>query len=530
MKKLLLAVVLFFTASIVMPTYTKAANELIDGKPVNVSLSDDDYRSYSFILKNKNRIMIRVESEVPKLTFKLKEVNGTSVPVNPVYLNDGRKDNPQIVVYELDLNKGEYIIELHARYDSGGGKVNLTYSTGELEDMTERIPLAFNEQVEGFIVRNHAQDVYKIELEKDGYITIFLNGLLRKETSLQVLDYRDNPLLTKTLKSTVTMPAQFNERIALSKGTYYIKVYNRLNDVEMNTGNYTLETSYQPTSANDQSANNTFADATPILFGATTTGFLGRTDTTDYYSFIVPSKGDFTINLISRLPKSTTVALYNQYQNRIKTETRNTSETNPYTFNLKIENAEPGKYYINVTSPKGLIEGGEYSVTPLGFGITTFKDYDMSAYWTSAFAWGYHNGIIKGQSATKLLKPYQKVTEAQALAMMFRHMFGTQDSTKWQWYDSYYDVARAEGLPIRTMPNEPVRRGDIARMLAYLYTGTHFSERDAITWLYNNHITTGKNPNAPQDYANFAPNELMVRAHLVAFMHRADQNGLQPYK
>ena len=137
---------------------------------------------------------------------------------------------------------------------------------------------------------------------------------------------------------------------------------------------------------------------------------------------------------------------------------------------------------------------------------------------------------MQGQQSPRLLKPYQRVTEAQTLAMMFRHMFGTKDSTKWQWYDSYYDVARAEGLDINTTPNAPVRRGDVAKMLAYLYTGTHFAERDAIQWLYDNNITTGKNPNAPKDYSNFAPNELMVRAHLVSFMHRADQNGIYPYK
>lgn len=528
MKKAVI-VLLLLVLSVTLPTHTFAANELKDGRTVSISMGDDDYSNYTFNLKQPSRVKIRVESEVPKLTFKLKETNGATVPVNPVYLNDGRKNNPQIVLYELDLNKGEYLIELHARYDSGGGKVKLTYSTGELDDGAQRIPLAFNEQVEGFIVRNHAQDIYQIELEKDGFVNIFLNGLLRKETSLQLLDERDNPLLTKTLKSTTTMPAQFNERVALTKGTYYIKVYNRLNDVEMNTGKYTLQTSYQPSSTTNGS-NNTFADATPIYFGGQVKGMLGRNNTTDFYSFTVPTKGDFTVNLVSRLPKSTTLSVYNQYQNRIKTETRNSSETNPYVFNMKIENAEPGKYYINVTSPKFLVEGGEYSLTLLGYGISTFNDYDMNAYWTGAFAWSYSNGIVQGQQSPRLLKPYQRVTEAQTLAMMFRHMFGTQDSTKWQWYDSYYDVARAEGLDINTTPNAPVRRGDVAKMLAYLYTGTHFAERDAIQWLYDNNITTGKNPNAPKDYANFAPNELMVRAHLVSFMHRADQNGIYPYK
>lgn len=518
MKKVALLPLLLLL--LLLPTTAFASNVLVDGKAQQNYMYSDTTRSYTINLTKPERITIKLESEVSKLRVDFKEANGTDIAISPKYLSSGRKGNPQIQLYEFDLAAGQYIIDLTARYGSSNGYISVMYDTQKLQEPANAINLAFNEQRKGFLVQRSAGDTYKIKVPQDGHLNLLLNGLLRKETSYELLDANANILATGVKKSSTTSAAQFNERYSLSKGTYYIRVYNRLADNENNTGNYTIKTTFSSSPAVDKEPNNSFEEAETIYFGQNMTGFLGLTDTTDYFAISVKSAGKVSVNLTSKLPMSTTVTLFNDKQTRLMTKTHNTSETNPYTFNLTFE-AVPGTYYVNVSSPKQLAAGGEYTFTVLGQGITAFTDYKMGEYWTSPFAWATNENIIKGVG--NRLLPYQPVNEAQMLAMTFRYMFDARD-TNGNWYDGYYQLAVQEGIAVRNQPYATVRRGDAAKMLTYLYTGMHVSESSAIAWLYDNGITTA--PTASQ----FNPNTAMTRGHLVTFMYRAYANGLAPYR
>lgn len=527
MKKLV-SVLLLVVCAIVLPTQALAANVIKDGERVSGTLYEDDGgRSYTFDLQQAQRVNIKVESEVKKFVVTLRELRQGIVFKQT--LNQGREGNPEIQLFERDLPKGEYIIEVAAgRYDYEG-KFAVTYTTGAIDDGKEIIPLAIGEQIEGFIPWRSEGDLYRFTLQDAGFVNVILEGLLKEETTFDILDSEYKTLLTRSKRSSTTSPALFNERVALKPGEYYLQVRSRLSYLD-NTGAYKLTTGFERSKNNEIEPNDSFDQAQRVSFGQQITGYLGLNDVTDYFTFTVPANGRVDIALTSRLPQMTFARIYNAQNHRLVEEKRKGDATNPAVFEKLSLDLAPGKYYLNIETPKLIPEGGEYTFTILGFGITQFTDYVVDAYWVNPFVWGMENAIIQGDAKTNRLNPYQNITEAQWLAMLMRHALPgqAQDAPGHEWYRNYYTLAQQNGIAVRNTPYAPLRRGDVATMLARVYLGYNISEQDAVRWLYDNGITTGVNANGPQDYNNFNPNGYMARAHAVTFMHRLYEKGITP--
>ncbi|MEK4497009.1 hypothetical protein NST98_16045 [Ureibacillus sp. FSL W8-0352] len=69
------------------------------------------------------------------------------------------------------------------------------------------------------------------------------------------------------------------------------------------------------------------------------------------------------------------------------------------------------------------------------------------------------------------MNPNKNITEAQWLAMLLRYAYDAKDSTSGIWYNSYYTLAKQQGIPVANKPNQPLRRGTVAMMLVKVYTG-----------------------------------------------------------
>lgn len=196
--------------------------------------------------------------------------------------------------------------------------------------------------------------------------------------------------------------------------------------------------------------------------------------------------------------------------------------------------------------PSNLAFAKSQSETYLYFASSevVYNDFDSKAYWSQDMLWAIDNGLIKGYLNTKhptnksnktegnWLNPYGVLTESQMVAIMFRYskpdeLNNAKPTTKW-WADTAYQLAGKYGLPVNgSVKNQAkaesvVTRGVLARTLVTLHFGKQANLEDAVQWMYETGITSGKNASKGKTMENFGANDQLQRAQIVAFMKRYD--------
>lgn len=176
---------------------------------------------------------------------------------------------------------------------------------------------------------------------------------------------------------------------------------------------------------------------------------------------------------------------------------------------------------------------GDYSYS-MSSSVTTFDDFDKNAYWAQPAAWAVEQGIMVGYTKEKVLKPYQALTEGQYLTMLLRYLgpkelqsipIGTDP-----WF-SQYQIAGSYHLPVKGIKtaNLPIRRGNVAMLLAQAVTGEVMTERQAVQWMYDHKISTGYPTGKgtyEKTYESFRPNTSLTRAQGITLLYRFHTTNL----
>ena len=169
--------------------------------------------------------------------------------------------------------------------------------------------------------------------------------------------------------------------------------------------------------------------------------------------------------------------------------------------------------------------------------IAGFGDVLPGRFYTDAVQWMVDNDITTGTSAN-CFSPDDPVTRGQAAAFMWRmeglpapgaaHPFSDvvapwqQDPVSWMFNN---DITTGT-TPTTYSPDATLTRGQMAALL-YRLAGSPDPgpahpfldvvkdwQQDAISWMFNNNITTGTTP------LTFSPEDTVTRGQLAAFFHR----------
>ncbi|MFD1736106.1 CAP-associated domain-containing protein [Bacillus salitolerans] len=164
---------------------------------------------------------------------------------------------------------------------------------------------------------------------------------------------------------------------------------------------------------------------------------------------------------------------------------------------------------------------------------TDYTDYQDNQYWSEGVKWAVEQGIMKGYSEENLLKPFNKLSEAQYITMYLRYFVPGElqemidlSSHLGHWATPQYILANQYQLSVSNHPSkfdQAIRRGDTALLLAEGITGTEMTEEAAVQWLYEHKLSTGyadANGHYPLTYESYKPNETLTRAQGVVFLYR----------
>lgn len=170
-----------------------------------------------------------------------------------------------------------------------------------------------------------------------------------------------------------------------------------------------------------------------------------------------------------------------------------------------------------------------------------YADFMENQYWSQDMIWAIRRGLISGMEVRnrstgqteRLLKPYDTLTEAQALTILYRYFrpeqMNRQASSDSSWFAAVpYELAKADGLPTlgfvddQANANKGITRGKLAELMASLYFERVVPLGEAVAFMYEAGITYGTRK-ASDPLEAFGAEDILQRAHIVSFLHRYDE-------
>lgn len=148
-----------------------------------------------------------------------------------------------------------------------------------------------------------------------------------------------------------------------------------------------------------------------------------------------------------------------------------------------------------------------------------FKDVSDKHWARTAIAWGYEQGIVKGDQNNNF-SPEAKVTEAEFLAMVVRaynNELSVRDTVKGEkWYRPYFDMATDKQWYIYGY-NVTSQRYHVANLIYSMLKGSYRSDETSIQYLLDTGLSSGKNGST---VAGYLPYDHLTRAEAIVFVQR----------
>lgn len=161
-----------------------------------------------------------------------------------------------------------------------------------------------------------------------------------------------------------------------------------------------------------------------------------------------------------------------------------------------------------------------------------FDDYASGMYWSDSMLWGIDKGLIAGYQGTSdnlyLLKPYDQLTEAQLLTIMFRFLdpqklYSLQSGNTNFFAEGAYKIALSKGLPVdKAKASQPITRGYMAQLLASAHFNKEVSVRDAVQFMYDAGLSNGFSP-TEKTYDTYGVNDILLRGQVASFFMKYDE-------
>jgi len=143
------------------------------------------------------------------------------------------------------------------------------------------------------------------------------------------------------------------------------------------------------------------------------------------------------------------VHVFNTINQEVKIMTLNFDDEAFITFNTS--QIDPDLLEKTIGASSGTPDYGDYA------------DFMENQYWSQDMIWAIQRGLISGMEVRnrstgqteRLLKPYDTLTEAQALTILYRYFrpeqMNRQASSDSSWFAAVpYELAKADGRPMRT--------------------------------------------------------------------------------
>ncbi|MBH1940798.1 hypothetical protein I5677_07850 [Mobilitalea sibirica] len=214
--------------------------------------------------------------------------------------------------------------------------------------------------------------VYKINLEQDGYISLLLTARNVTKTvetygsrgfssdtsdaTLTATVYRDSKLLYPVVPQIIAKSgnkAESAQKIALDQGTYYIAIqtdkYSNWYGGTSNTGVWVKGVAefiiyYQPVNSKEVYRPSTVGKENPVTIEKEFVGLLTATNPKDYYKFELEDKALVKINYMYGSTKNAKFILYSQEREELIAKT---VAGNSVWYNVE-KFLEPGTYYCSL--------------------------------------------------------------------------------------------------------------------------------------------------------------------------------------
>lgn len=493
------------------------------------NLNDKDF--YKITLNRAGKIEVGM-TNIEKTQFRVTLINSFNKELE-VYETKSAPNQGVETLFFQGLDKGTYYIKVeHFKGDSTNApytlKVNYTATDlVEKEDNNDRNkanPILLNTTYAGWA--DPTSDFYSFKLAANSEVKVNITQSPKTKFEVSLLNANGNPI--ETWETSYASGTTTIIHTGLPEGTYYLKILTKEGDLNNIPYNFTVN--FRADANFETELNNTPSTANEMYLGQFAKGVLSTNHDVDYYRLYI--NGQTNVDVYMTQSSSTTFKL--EITDSLGKVRKDYYSTKGNGSVGKVGNLDlvQGFYTIKVSHDQGNNNKVPYTLRLADsyISIEKFKDYEAGAYWVPAFEWGIQNKVIKGDPVTNRLNPNQNITEAQWLAMLLRYALPheAKDSPNGNWYDTYYQIAVREKIEVSKKPNEPLRRGLVAKMLAKVYTGQNMSEEEAVDWMYKNKITTGTNVSKPQDYLNFNPAGNLTRAQAITFMHRLKREGIEP--
>ncbi|RSK28823.1 DUF5050 domain-containing protein [Bacillus sp. HMF5848] len=170
-----------------------------------------------------------------------------------------------------------------------------------------------------------------------------------------------------------------------------------------------------------------------------------------------------------------------------------------------------------------------FSQLPIVASAQAFEDVPSDFWAYQEIEWAASKGYVKGYNGT--FKHSGTLTEAQFVSMLV-NFFGQKGHIKpaqaeEHWAQPLYNHLKTYNLPLKgytsnTTKNAFVTRGTVAKVLAAATGGKIVSQEDAVAFMYQYGISTGRN--GIKTLASYGPDELFTRAQACVILYRLSKN------
>lgn len=511
-------------------TSVKVGNESvrINGELTNASNKD----FYKFTLSKAGKLDISINRSA-STQYRVTLYNSAQRELEKYETAIGT-DSGVEQLFSQGLDVGTYYVKVE-HYKGVSDKVPYTlglkftqgdYFEKELNnDRGSANSILLNQKYTGFA--DTSNDFYTFKIPSNGEVKIDFSQSTRTKYEVSLLNAAVDVM--ETFDTNYDSSTGTIIHTGLPEGTYYLRIKTKEGDLANIPYEFTVH--FKKNASFEVENNGTSSSANEILTGQIKQGVISSSADVDYYRLHVTKNTNFDLYLTQ--PKNSTfkVEITDQLfsiNQEIYTKYGNGSLSKISNITLP-----QGIYFIKIQPSQGESRNVQYNLRiadTTSTDITSYKDYRPNEYWVESFAWGINNNILTGDKQSNRLNPNKNITEAQMLAMVLRYAFPNEakDSTSGQWYNNYYEMASNKKIEVTNKPNSPLRRGDVAKILAKVYTGKNMTEQESVQWLYTHDITTGINPSKPKNYNNFNPDGKITRAQAITFMYRLSQKGINP--
>ncbi|WP_346235367.1 pre-peptidase C-terminal domain-containing protein [Lysinibacillus telephonicus] len=511
-------------------TSVKVGNESvrINGELTNASNKD----FYKFTLSKAGKLDISINRST-STQYRVTLYNSVQREIENYETVNGA-DNGVELLFSQGLDVGTYYVKVE-HYKGVSDKVPYTlglkftqsdYFEKELNnDRSTANSISFNQKYFGFA--DTSNDLFTFKVPSNGELKIDIAQSTRTKFEVSLLNSAFTEMEiydTDYNSSTDTII-----HTGLPEGTYYLRIKTKEGDLANIPYEFTVH--FKKNDSFEVENNGTSSSANEILTGQIKQGVISSSADVDYYRLHVTKNTNFDLYLTQ--PKNSTFKVEITDQLFSINEEMYTEYGNGSLSKISNITLPQGIYFIKIQPSQGVSRNVQYNLRiadTFSTDITFYKDFRPGEYWVESFTWGINNNILTGDKQSNRLNPNKNITEAQMLAMVLRYAFPNEakDSTSGQWYNNYYEMANNKKIEVTNKPNSPLRRGDVAKILAKVYTGKNMTEQESVQWLYTHDITTGINPSKPKNYNNFNPDGKITRAQAITFMYRLSQKGINP--